>query len=143
MYDRTGIIDHINELGESMRDWERYKRTVTLEELMNDRDKRNMVLHAMLVTIQACIDIANHIIAERKLRRPATYSEAFDILVEEKFIPTKLGQSLSDLARFRNIITHVYWRLDLRRVHDTLKKDLSYLQEYLKIMKERLTRQEE
>jgi len=92
MFDRAGIIDHLNELSESLRDWERYKGTVTLEELMNDRDKRNMVLHAMLVTIQACIDIANHIVAERRLRRPATYSEAFEILVEEKVIPMDLGQ---------------------------------------------------
>jgi uncharacterized protein YutE (UPF0331/DUF86 family) len=141
MFDRAGIIDHINELTEALRDWERYKGIVTLEELMNDRDKRNMVLHAMLVTIQACIDIGNHIIAERKLRRPATYSEAFEILVEEKVIPADLGQSLSDLARFRNVITHVYWRIDLRRVYDTLQKDLSNAKEYLKIVKEQIAKQ--
>jgi len=142
VFDRAGIVDHINELGESLRDWERYKDTVTLEQLTSDRDKRNMVLHAMLVAIQACIDIANHIIAERKFRRPATYSEAFEILIEEKVIPSKLGQSLSDLARFRNIITHVYWRIDLRSAYDTLQKDLPKAQEYLKIVNEQLAKRE-
>ena len=34
------------------------------------------------MTIELCVDIANHIIADRGLRVPATYSEAFDVLGE-------------------------------------------------------------
>lgn len=51
------ILAHLRELDESQKDWQRYQ-SVSLEELKKDRDKRNMVLHAMLVSIQAAIDIA-------------------------------------------------------------------------------------
>jgi uncharacterized protein YutE (UPF0331/DUF86 family) len=34
------------------------------------------------VTIELCVDIANHIITDRGPRVPATYSEAFNIMGE-------------------------------------------------------------
>jgi len=62
---------HLRELDESLRDWERYQK-YTLDELLRDRDKKNMVLHAMLVSIQSAIDISSHLIAESGLKRPAS-----------------------------------------------------------------------
>ena len=64
MVDKKGILEHFRELNEALKDWERYQ-TISLRELRSDRDKQNMVLHALLVSIQASIDIANHIIAEK------------------------------------------------------------------------------
>ncbi|CVK33938.1 hypothetical protein [Methanoculleus bourgensis] len=46
-----GVLTHLRELDEAARDWERY-RSITLDDLRTDRDKRNMVLHALLVSIQ-------------------------------------------------------------------------------------------
>ena len=59
VFDKRGVTDHIRELEQAIGDWERYQ-SISLGELKADRDKRNMVLHAMLVAIQAAIDIANH-----------------------------------------------------------------------------------
>ena len=77
-----GILDHLRELDGAAGDWERY-RSIPLTELRTDRDKRNMVLHALLVSIQASIDIANHLIAASGSRRPETYRESFAILCDE------------------------------------------------------------
>ena len=71
-----GIIEHLSELEDSLKDWKRYQK-VTSEELRIDRDKRNMVLHAMLVSIQSSIDVANYIIVQKKLRKPSTYRETY------------------------------------------------------------------
>ncbi|MHA1362388.1 MAG: hypothetical protein ACTSP1_07610 [Candidatus Freyarchaeota archaeon] len=51
-----GIIQHLGELNESPEDWKRY-REITPEDL-KQRDKRNMVLYAMLISIQAAIELA-------------------------------------------------------------------------------------
>jgi hypothetical protein len=51
VFDKRGITDHIRELEQAMGDWERYQ-SISLDELRKDRDKRNMILHAMLVAIQ-------------------------------------------------------------------------------------------
>ena len=54
------VLSHLRELDEAIKDWERYQR-FSLEDLKTDRDTRNMVLHAMLVSIQAAIDISFNI----------------------------------------------------------------------------------
>ena len=89
-----GILDHLRKLDEAAGDWERY-RSITLAELKTDRDKRNMVLHALLVSIQASIDIANHLVAACSSRRPETYRESFAILCDEGLIPEDLGSLIS------------------------------------------------
>jgi uncharacterized protein YutE (UPF0331/DUF86 family) len=43
-----------------------------------------MVLHALLVSIQASIDIANHLVAASSSRRPETYRESFIICPRSK-----------------------------------------------------------
>lgn len=83
-----------------------------------------MVLHAMLVSIQASIDIANHIIAERKLTRPSTYRESFEILTNENIISAEIGDRLADLASFRNVLIHIYWKLNLEEAYGILQNDL-------------------
>lgn len=65
-------LSHLTELDESLKDWERYQR-YSLEDLRKDRDKRNMVLHAMLISIQAAIDISSHLISKNQLKRPALF----------------------------------------------------------------------
>ena len=135
MFDRKGVTDHIRELEQAMEDWKRYQG-ISLEELKADRDKRNMVLHAMLVAIQAAIDIANHLIAERSLSKPSTYRESFEILSREGIIPSELANSLSDLAGFRNVLVHIYWGLDLSEVHGVLVSDLKTLREFRELVVE-------
>lgn len=128
MLDKERVTQHLRELDEALKDWERY-RAISLAELHSDRDKRNMVLHALLVSIQAAIDIANHVIADRKLRRPSSYREAFEILSEEHLIPDDLSDKLSDLAGFRNR------RLDLEQVYGILQQDLETLDQFKRAVK--------
>lgn len=134
MFDREGILDHLRELDESLDDWRRYQ-SFSCRELHTDRDKRNMVLHALLVSMQSTIDIANHIIAERGLKKPSTYRESFEILYEEGLIPKKLSEALSDIAGFRNVLVHIYWRLDIDAVCEVLKNDFDVMKEFEEVIK--------
>lgn len=101
------VLSHLTELDESLKDWERYQR-YSLEDLRKDRDKRNMTLHAMLVSIQVAIDISTHLISKNQLKRPATYREAFYLLGQSGMIPEELANELSDLAGFRNVLDHAF-----------------------------------
>ena len=73
------VLSSLRELEISLNDWERYQR-YSLEDLKKDRDKRNMILHAMLVSIQSAIDISSYLISENGIKRPETYRETFDLL---------------------------------------------------------------
>ncbi|MDN7023830.1 DUF86 domain-containing protein [Methanoculleus sp. FWC-SCC1] len=118
-----GITSHLRELDEAAEDWKRYQ-SISLADLKADRDKQHMVLHALLVSIQASIDIANHLVAAHSARRPETYRESFAILCGEGLIQEDLADQLSDLAGFRNVLVHVYWRLNLDEVYGVLQEDL-------------------
>ncbi len=131
------ILSHLRELSESLEDWRRYQ-SISIEELRMDRDKRNMVLHAMLISTQSAIDIATYIIAEKGLRKPSTYRETFEILEEQRIIPEELANDLSDLAGFRNVLVHIYWELDMNVIYGILRSDLGVLWEFKKIVKELL-----
>ena len=131
------IISHIRELSESLEDWRRYQ-SISIEELRMDRDKRNMVLHALLISIQSAIDIATYVIAENGLKKPSTYRETFEILEEAQIISEDLANDLSDLAGFRNVLVHIYWELDLDVVYGILRNDLKVLMAFKKIVKELL-----
>jgi uncharacterized protein YutE (UPF0331/DUF86 family) len=129
------MLSFLRELDGAITDWENYQ-SISIEELREDRNKRNMVLHAMLISIQASIDIATYIIAHRDLEKPSTYRETFEILGKEKIIPEELADELSDLAGFRNVLVHIYWGLNLDEVYGVLMTDLKSIREFMKCVKE-------
>jgi len=118
MGDEEGIIEHLRELDEALKDWERYRQSLSLGDLRLDRDKQNMTLHAILIAIQAAIDVGNHLIVEYSLRRPNTYRETFEIISEAGLISLELSEGLSDLAGFRNVLVidtgGLTWRRSIR-----------------------------
>jgi len=105
-------LSNLREMEESLKDWERSQQH-SLEDLKKDRDKRNMIRHAKLVSIKSTIDIASHLISQDSLKRPATYRKIFDILGQAGMISEKFAGELSDLAGFRNVRLHSNWDLDL------------------------------
>jgi len=128
-------LSHLTELDESLKDWERYHR-YSLEELQKDRDKRNMVLHAMLISIQAAIDISSHLISKNQLKRPTTYRETFELLGQAGMISEELAGELSDLAGLRNVLVHIYGELNLDEIHSVLQNDLKILRSFRDEIKE-------
>jgi uncharacterized protein YutE (UPF0331/DUF86 family) len=154
MEQQVELFQHLQEMDEALADWERYRTNITEEAINTNRDTRNMVMfatltndfvlwHAMLISIQSCLDIANHLIVRENLRRPATYREAFEILTEASVIPQELSEELADLAGFRNILVHVYWRLDLHRVYEILQYGLTPLRQFRNITSQLLAQQDE
>jgi uncharacterized protein YutE (UPF0331/DUF86 family) len=130
-------LSHLTELDESLKDWERYQR-YSLEDLKKDRDKRNMVLHAMLISIQAAIDISSHLISRNQLKRPATYRETFELLGQAGMITEDLAVELSDLAGLRNVLVHIYGQLNLDEIYSILQNDLVTMRSFRDEIKELL-----
>ena len=131
------VLSSLRELEISLNDWERYQR-YSLEDLKKDRDKRNMMLHVMLVSIQSAIDISSYLISQNGLKRPETYRETFDLLGQSGAISEELAAELSDLAGFRNVLVHVYWDLNLDEIYGILQNDLKTLKSFKDEIKELL-----
>lgn len=62
---------------------------------------------------QAAIDMAMHVVAERRLGVPQSSGGAFTLLERAGLIEPALSKSLRGMAGFRNIAVHQYDELDL------------------------------
>jgi len=79
---------------------------------------------------QACIDMANHVIASSGWRAPADFRDAFTVLEEHRAIDPDLASRMRALAGLRNRLVHVYEKVDDRIVHDSLHAGLEDLSSY-------------
>jgi uncharacterized protein YutE (UPF0331/DUF86 family) len=117
-------------LEDTLKDWQRYRETVSLRELLDSRDMRNMVLYAMLISIQASIRCAHHLIVRDYLPKPGSYEETFTILRKAGVLDTALADAMARLATYRQELVHSHHQVDLREIYEVLTEDLGTLEKY-------------
>jgi len=110
------VVKHLEHLRLFHGDLVRYREGMSQEELLRDRDKENMALFALLEAAQLCIDLGAHIVSEKGWRRPETYRDVFQVLWENHLLDEALRDQMLELAGFRNVVVHLYGKLDLERV---------------------------
>ncbi len=96
-------------------------------EFLNDYRNTESAKYLLIVATEAAIDLCNHIVARRGGRAPQDYADCFAILAEMNVIDSHLANCLKRMARFRNLIVHLYWRVDNRRVYQIIHDDLGDL----------------
>jgi uncharacterized protein YutE (UPF0331/DUF86 family) len=84
------------------------------------------------LAIECCIDIGSHIIASEGFRRPEDYADVFKVLGENKVLPEDFAAQLVKMARFRNLLVHIYLEVDLNQVYNILKNNLGDLEKFAK-----------
>ena len=76
------------------------------------------------------MDVADHLVADRRLKVPETGAATFESLREAKMLPPELATSLARMVGFRNILVHDYTRVDPAIVVRVLRTDLSDLERF-------------
>ena len=84
------------------------------------------------VSIECCLDVANHIISAERFRPPEDYADSFAILEENDIFGRELGQKLMQMAKFRNRLVHLYGEVDDGYVYSFLKNDIKDIREFRK-----------
>jgi uncharacterized protein YutE (UPF0331/DUF86 family) len=88
--------------------------------------------HSLQESIEACLDIGSHIIAEKGFRRGEDYKDIFNVLEEEIIIDTELSEKLQEMAKFRNLLVHRYGEIDTIRLFAIMVNDLNDIQVFVK-----------
>lgn len=81
---------------------------------------------------EASIDLAMHIVAEKKLGLPQNSRDAFTFLENEGILSTSLSTKMKAMVGFRNIAVHDYQELNLLILEKILEKHLHDFNEYTK-----------
>jgi uncharacterized protein YutE (UPF0331/DUF86 family) len=61
---------------------------------------------------------------------PEQYAACFDTLHQARIIPADLADRLKAMARFRNLLVHMYQRVEPARVHAILRDSLPDLRAF-------------
>ena len=64
---------------------------------------------AILGRIEAALALCYHVSARRLKRVPDEYAACFAGLSQAGLVPADLSARLQQMARFRNLLVHVYW----------------------------------
>jgi uncharacterized protein YutE (UPF0331/DUF86 family) len=74
--------------------------------------------------VQACIDLANIILAKEGLGLPNSYRQSFEILNKHQVIDDALTKKMIGMVGFRNISVHDYGQIKPEIVHKIVNSHL-------------------
>lgn len=112
----------------------REKRTVSLDQFLQDLDRQESILFNLQMAIQNCVDIAAHIISDENLGVAGSTNEMFYILNENGYLDSNLTERMVASVGFRNLIVHEYGNVDLKRVYRIAHENIDDLKNYLKVI---------
>ncbi len=104
----------------------------TEEGLLENIDIQQLLSFRLQQSIEVCIDIATHIIANASLPKAETAKDAFEVLCKNKIISKKTGENMAKAGNFRNLIVHGYGKVDFSRIYYDYKNDLEDLRQFVR-----------
>lgn len=105
--------------------------------LGTDVREERFVEHTLEIAIQAALDVASHIVSDRRLGEPRTNRELFSLLVRGGVLPEDFADRLGAMAGFRNVLVHGYCDLDLGVVEDVVAHRTGDLLEFVREIRRR------
>lgn len=121
--DTTPIVARLNAIADAV------KALKELQPLPYDEFAREHVLHGSAerdfqVAIQAALDIGTYLLADAGVQVPSEYQQVFRALAEIGVLPQIFADKLMGMAKFRNVLVHLYLEVDLRKVYHYIQSDL-------------------
>ena len=129
MVDRDLILRRLANLDTYLEQLAPY-HGIDVDAYRQDWKTQRIVERTLHLAIETCMDVADHLVADRRLRVPETGAESFEILADAGLLPRDLGAALALMVGFRNILVHDYTRLDPIIVIRVLRTDLADLERF-------------
>ncbi|MCL7745581.1 type VII toxin-antitoxin system HepT family RNase toxin [Halalkalibacter alkaliphilus] len=99
---------------------------------LHNYTKQDSIVLNLQRACEASIDLAMHIVAEKKLGLPQSSRDAFSFLEKEEILPSQLSNKMKAMVGFRNIAVHDYQELNLVILQKILEDHLEDFTNYTK-----------
>jgi uncharacterized protein YutE (UPF0331/DUF86 family) len=139
MTDRPLVEKRLAAIETCVGDLRRLARPALLD---TDVREQRFIEHSLQVAIQAALDVASHIVSDRRLGEPQTNRELFTLLERGGWISSDLRARLAAMAGFRNVLVHGYDDVDIEVVRDVVTSRLGDLEEYVAAIRRMLAEDE-
>jgi len=131
MVNKSIVLRKVTIIRDSLKRLKKYSK-LTKKEFLYSLDVQDIVLHNLLLTIQASIDLGGHVIADEGWGVPGSQSDIFYILKEKKVIKVPLLKELIPATGLRNILVHEYEEIDLSVIYSVMKSKPKYFEQFIK-----------
>ncbi|MFZ5776512.1 MAG: type VII toxin-antitoxin system HepT family RNase toxin [Thermodesulfobacteriota bacterium] len=101
-----------------------------LSGFLADQDTLDIACYRLQVAIEAALQLCYHVCAKELRQVPEEYAQCFSLLDAAGIIPAELSENLQKAARFRNLLVHLYWKIEYRLVHEVLQGSLDDLEAF-------------
>lgn len=108
------------------------------ELLARDVRERRFVEHTLQVALQAMLDVASHVVSERRLGEPRTNRELLDCLQRDGWLDGPLATRLRAAAGLRNVLVHGYTDVDVEVLRDVVENRLADLDAFVAAIRGRV-----
>lgn len=126
------IDNKISEIKAYLGRIHRYRR-YSRKEIEEDEVVRDAVERVLFLAAQGAIDLGDMVVSLKKLPKPSSQGDIFQILKDNNFIPLELMKKLIAMTGFRNVIAHDYTTINYDRVFEVLHKDIKDIDTFLVI----------
>ncbi|MCA8950526.1 MAG: DUF86 domain-containing protein [Planctomycetes bacterium] len=116
----------------------RLRRHARPADLERDPVQYGFVVHELQTAVQAAIDVAAILVAERRLGEPATNRELFDLIARDGWVDPDRSDLWKRIVSFRNIVVHRYLTVDAQIVRGILENHLDDLLAFVRGIRDRL-----
>jgi uncharacterized protein YutE (UPF0331/DUF86 family) len=104
------------------------------EEFLADVKNRDLATFYLFLSIQECIDLAAHWVADAGWDVPDEAGSTFDLLAEHGAIDHDLAAVLRGTVGLRNRIAHGYGSVNHQRVHQEYRGGVAALRSFLSLV---------
>jgi uncharacterized protein YutE (UPF0331/DUF86 family) len=129
MVDSDVLARRLLVLNEALRELER-PGAADASTLARDAVLRAAVERWLQVSIEACVDLANHLIASKGWTPPETGRASFLSLAAHGYLEHDLAHRMGRAVGLRNLLVHDYASVDLEQLATVVRKDLGDLRAF-------------
>lgn len=116
----ASILNNLRSYQDKLSTLARYSK----DDFLRDFTKVESAKHLLQVSIESCLDIAHHVVADEGFRTPQDSYDAFVVLNEQGILPNDFMPALRQMVSFRNRVVHLYWDVDAATVYDIVQHNL-------------------
>ncbi|MBD3227032.1 MAG: DUF86 domain-containing protein [Candidatus Lokiarchaeota archaeon] len=105
-------------------DFLKSRKSISLNDLRKNYELKSAIERNFHLAIESALDIGEIIISAENLEKPEDYRGVILILGREKILPEKFSKQFADSAGFRNILVHLYDKVDIKKLYNYLQNNL-------------------
>lgn len=115
------ITKKLKKLEEATLELEEFQK-ISKKEFLKDKITQHACFYDFVIAIEVICDIGNHILAKYYLKGEAKYKDIIIKLGEIGIIPEKFANQTKNMTDFRNLLIHVYEKIDPEEAFQNLQK---------------------